>query len=551
MTVFRHLTGWPLLILPLAGYLIFLLVARPDKAETAPVTAGGSAHLTVTVFDDVTGQRTPARARLTDASGKPMPAPGMAVAIMYGREPRFGAEGYAAQPDGSFYVDGSFVVELPAGEYRLAVSKGYEFLSQEYPITLKPGQRLNREFRLQRWINMPARGWYSADDHIHLRRSPRENPLILTWLAAEDVQVGVLLQVGDFWGTYFHQYAWGNAGNYQFDGRLLTAGQEDPRTHEVGHTLSFGADAFVRSPNNYYLYDRVFDEVRRRGGLSGYAHQAMSFHGYRGLTLDLLRKKVDFLELLQFCVGDGPLHVQHYYHFLDLGFKLTATAGSDFPYCGIGPRFGEPGPQPNPRIGNARFYTYVGKEFGFERWREAVRDGHTFVSSGPILELEVNGQIAGTELAVAPGTKLAVTARAWGHARQVPLENLEIVVHSQVVRTVTAQDPGQTPEHLSIQFELPAEKGFWIAARCQAGRLQLAHTTPVYVTVNGGGFHNPRTAPENLELCEAYLKELEEVVRQPDQRPEYQAWRYRKEIDARIAQAREVLAALRTKLANP
>ena len=39
---------------------------------------------------------------------------------------------------------------------------------------------------------MPARGWYSSDDHIHLRRSPRDNPSILRWVAAEDIHVANL-----------------------------------------------------------------------------------------------------------------------------------------------------------------------------------------------------------------------------------------------------------------------------------------------------------------------------------------------------------------------
>ena len=43
----------------------------------------------------------------------------------------------------------------------------------------------------------------------------------------------------------------------------------------------------------------------------------MSFHGYRGMALNTLRGKTDFLELAQFCEPEGPLAVQHYYEFLD------------------------------------------------------------------------------------------------------------------------------------------------------------------------------------------------------------------------------------------
>ncbi|MEG3660173.1 hypothetical protein V5097_22370, partial [Arenibacter palladensis] len=146
-------------------------------------------------------------------------------------------------------------------------------------------------------------GWYSADDHIHIRRSPRENPLILKWVEAEGLNVGVLLQMGDFWATYFSQYAFGEDGTYRENESLLSTGQEDPRTHQIDHTIALVADDFVRQQKDYYEYDKIFDRVHELNGITGYAHQGMSFNGSRGMTFDVLSGKVDFLELLQFCVN--------------------------------------------------------------------------------------------------------------------------------------------------------------------------------------------------------------------------------------------------------
>ena len=78
---------------------------------------------------------------------------------MYGRNDR--AEGFALQPDGSFYVDGSFDVKLPSGEYRLALSKGYEFLQQTDTLAIRGNEVISRSYALRRWIDMPERGWYS------------------------------------------------------------------------------------------------------------------------------------------------------------------------------------------------------------------------------------------------------------------------------------------------------------------------------------------------------------------------------------------------------
>jgi len=33
---------------------------------------------------------------------------------------------------------------------------------------------------------------------------------------------------------------------------------------------------------DYYSFDRIFDRVHELGGVTGFAHQGISFHGYRG-----------------------------------------------------------------------------------------------------------------------------------------------------------------------------------------------------------------------------------------------------------------------------
>src|SRR5262245_3264979 len=473
-------------MIPIVLIGLFALAARQTREAT----------LSVRILDAATGNPTPVRVRLQDSRGNrprvtgaaaisesAIPIPKQAVAVMWGWDDR--AQGYALQPDGSFYVDGAFEIKAPPGDYTLTMSKGFEYRQQQASVTLKADDSVTREFRLERCIDMPARGWYSSDDHIHLRRSPADNDAIATWIAAEDIHVGNLLEMGDFWATYFSQYGFGEKGRYERAGRILSPGQEEPRTPEVGHTISLGASQFVRFRNDYYSYDRLFDRVRELGGVTGFAHQAMSFHGYRGLVLTALRGKTDFLELAQFCVPEGPLAVEHSYLLLDLGFRLTALAGSDFPWCGRGPAYGFPAPSVA-QIGNARFYAYVGGPLTFDGWFSAVTAGRTFVTTGPIVQLTVNGRLPGETVDVAPGTRIRISAEALGHTQQVPLRSLEIIGHGKVL----ARSEGAGVARLTAELETPIERGLWIAARAEAGTAQVAHTTPVYVTVNGGGFQN-------------------------------------------------------------
>src|SRR5690606_4516937 len=182
------------------------------------------------------------------------------------------ADGYGYQPDSTFYTAGSFGVGLPEVLYVLTLTKGHEYLARQDTLKITRAATTRHEVRLERWIDMPARGWYSTDGHIHVRRSPREDSLLLAWTRAEDVHVGVMLRMGDFWEIYYAQYAWGKDGVYQRGDYLLTSGQEDPRTPELGHALGMGMSDRVRYRDEYYLYDKVFDRIRELGGVAGYAH---------------------------------------------------------------------------------------------------------------------------------------------------------------------------------------------------------------------------------------------------------------------------------------
>jgi hypothetical protein len=509
--------------LAIAAVFAFALIQFAQSTREAQVRVrifDGARPTSVRVhLEDSHGVRPKARGAVA-VSDTAIPIPKQAIAVMYGQNDR--AQGYADQPDGSFYVDGSFDVRVPPGTYRFTLSKGFEYEPQTVTLELAPGASVTRDIHLTRWIDMPKRGWYSSDDHIHLRRSLPDDPKILNWIAAEDIHVGNLLEMGDFWMTYYAQYAFGERGRYQADGRILVAGQEEPRTPEIGHTISLGAHELVRMPRDYYSFDRLFDRVHELGGITGFAHQAFLFHGYRGMVLNTLRGKTDFLELAQFCAPEGPLPVKYYYHFLDLGYRLTALAGSDFPWCGNGV----------PQIGNARFYTYTGEStLNYDSWYTAMKAGRTFVTTGPMVLLRVNGHLPGDAVDVAPGTKVEITAEALGHG----LKSVEIIGHGKTLASGSDR----------VSVTITPTHGLWIAAKCEGGPGQMAHTTPVYLTVNGDGFQNPETAHRNVELSEEWLRELEQDLANPGTNLDVQAPRHRVQLERQIAEARAKLKSMK------
>jgi hypothetical protein len=121
------------------------------------------AQLEVRVVDSASGKPVHARAYLTDERGQAWTPPGL-IAYDHGKEHHF-------------VMPRSFTVRLPAGKYGLLVERGPEYRSSRLTIELKEGQRLAQAVRLERWIEMNRRGWYSGDLHNH--RKIEEMPSLL------------------------------------------------------------------------------------------------------------------------------------------------------------------------------------------------------------------------------------------------------------------------------------------------------------------------------------------------------------------------------------
>ena len=55
-------------------------------------------------------------------------------------------------------------------------------------------------------------------------------------------------------------------------------------------------------------------------------------------------------------------------------------------------------------LGGIRTYTQMGeREFTYENWMAAVQQGNTFVTVGPLVELQVEGQAPGSTLDLPAG----------------------------------------------------------------------------------------------------------------------------------------------------
>ncbi len=407
------------------------------------------------------------------------------------------------QEPATYFVSKPLSIRLPAGKWRLAVARGIEYQPVFEEFEIAPGKTRSRKVLLRRWVDMPKLGWYSGDDHIHMvRMKPEQNEFLMTWARAEDVHVSNTLRMGDLREVYFEQMGYGKDSRYQQGDYVLVSGQEDPRMeiHEQGHAIALNITAPVRDTARYHLYDLVFDAVHAQGGLAGYAHFAWApayaqsrreeTYAIWDATINVVRDKVDFLEILQF----RQLGLDDYYDFLNLGYKLTASAGSDLPWGNT--------------IGEVRMYVYTGEAFSADAWFAAMKAGRTFVTNGPMIELTVDNAILGDELKLAGNASLRIQARAWAPASIGAPKTLELVAQGEVIRSAESDSPDK--EELKIDLILKAEASQWIAARVKAHNGALAHTSPVFVLVEGRSFRSQKGLPQ---LVAKRLKVLDFITR--------------------------------------
>ena len=478
-----------------------LIVVR--SGSTPPAAPVGTVH--IEVLDQRTGRAVPARVGLYDATGRtPLPSDQSLLLHRYADDTRLlWTAPRLVWPNANrqvFYVDGTYEADVPAGTYQLVASKGPEYRVYDGTIDVKVGEATRVSVALERYIDQPSRGWYSGDDHLHLMRDETEDTAVWGYVAAEDVHVGNLLEMGNIVTTHFRQPAWGKAGRFLRDGHMIVSGQEDPRTMQRGHTIHHNLQRPIHLPaDRFFFYYEVFEESHRQGGVSGYAHHGRSFNGRRGLVLDVPFNLVDFVEVLQ----GGRLMTDNWYPFLNLGFKVNPSAGSDFPYFG-------------PSLpGVERYYVELDGSFDPDAWYAAFRAGRVFATNGPMLDFTINGQGMGSELRVTRGARLEVSAVAQLNPDMDRLDRIELVAHGEVIAAASANGG----DRADLEEVLSVDESMWLAVRAfgeqevpEQGPVRryaaLAHSAPIYVVVDDQPFWKTEDVPELVAEQREILADL-------------------------------------------
>jgi len=412
--------------------------------------------LNLSIIDELSGKLVPARVEVLDKNGKTYVAEDalsieQPLVLLNKRE--FNPYTRTEQ----FYTHGSCRMSLAPGRYRLRVYKGIEYRVPIREVDIQAGRTVELRVNLSRWIDLPKQGWYGADDHIHIPRPVKElDPAISKWMQAEDLHVANLLQFGhskDFRQTI--QYQHGPGGIYQEGNYILASGQENPRTDFLGHTVILGATSPINFPDNYVVYKLFWEEAKRQGALSGYAHYGLYGGAQYGLSVDLPYNLINFLEVVQADAGIYDV----WYDILNLGIPMTPTAGSDY------------FPSESVKLmlpGRERFYTQVRETLTYPAWLSGVRAGRTFVTNGPVLEFQVDGKGLGEEVALKkPGSVLLEGTVRFDPARD-NVRRLELIENGELLRSFPRRAGSS---EIRFRFSHEVKQSSWLAVRASGNKV--------------------------------------------------------------------------------
>ena len=249
------------------------------------------------------------------------------------------------------------------------------------------------------------------------------------------------------------------------------------------------------------------DRCHADGGLVVAAHFPLP---YAEIAADIVSGRIDALEAQTLSEGlDDPM-IAEWYRFLGLGDRLPVVGGTDKMSSEI-------------PVGAIRAYARLDGDgpLTYERWAAAVVSGRTFVTSGPLLELSVDGHEPGDVIRLAGAGTLEAVVSA--RSAQPVIDVVELVVNGRVVDLLAAPDEAGVSA-LTLRTSLHLDAGSWIAARARSRRTipsafetaMAAHTSPVYVEVAGRPIRPSAAAATEvaaiIEGARSWISELAPVA---------------------------------------
>jgi hypothetical protein len=105
-----------------------------------------------------------------------------------------------------------------------------------------------------------------------------------------------------------------------------------------------------------------------------------------------------------------------------------------------------------------------------------------------MISITADKALPGDDLRVRKNKSIRVHVRAWAPPSIGAPKKLDLIAHGQVLRSAESTETGKS--ELAFDYDLRASDSQWLAARVESHNGALAHTSPIYVLVDGRNFVN-------------------------------------------------------------
>ncbi|MRG44520.1 hypothetical protein GFS24_05315 [Chitinophaga sp. SYP-B3965] len=458
---------------------IFLLLLFPWCASAQTITPlKGFTGIKGQVFDGVMKKPLSARIEVRDTAQK-------IQATYY----------YKNKLEGIFTEeDGTFSIPLKPGVYGIKIVHGIDHLIQEHTFTVKENEGVKAVIFLQPWINLKQRGWLNGDGHAHLYSDKKSNDTIPRQVRKICLAQGVdFISACQGWGG-FNDNTWRAAYAKVSDDKFnLYYGAEMPK-YRTGHVWWLGLSSTLGNfenlmdtvyENQYYQafqhtewdyswlkfkfipdveviprYSKSQDAMaiiahptswwmQQRGDISKYTTNVVG-----NLSFGLLSGNIWSGMTVMGYMNDNYYYQNIWFHLLNEGYIMPPFSELDGGY-----------PDDNKfYYGQVRTYYLASSAASVDGIRDAVRKGHTFVTSGPAILADIDNQYQVGDVVPLNGNtnKLHINAYASGD----PADHLSYVVvfrNGKVFRLWDLRD--KKPREFSETLSLSEKENAWYVVK--------------------------------------------------------------------------------------
>ena len=417
---------------------------------------------------------------------------------------------------------GTGEIDIVTGNPTVEAIAGPEYEMAKKELRIKKGEDANVKLLLKRIANPHKAGWRSGNTHLHLNKMSRaQADEYLRTVPASDglelVFVSNLRREKDEESYITNEHRAADLQKLRTPDVQFGWGQEHRHNYGsydqgYGHVMLLNIKQLIRPVS-------IGSGIMGKGSDAPPLQRGMGIARGQGATVVWCHNTFGLEDIPNWFSGtvdaqnifDGGTHGSYadtFYRYLNLGLRVPFSTGTDWFIYDF-----------------SRVYVQLKGEFNSKTWLKALRQGRSYITNGPLLELDCGKHGIGDVIAIDKPSKLKFHGS--GLARS-DFGKLQLLHNGKVVKEVSSQSEGGH-FRADLDWVLETDSPGWVALRVHSGHATIpanaparptvkgvnefgqglfAHTSPIYVDYAGKRVFNKETAKELVKEMESALNEI-------------------------------------------